>query len=378
MRIGFDAKRLYNNFTGLGNYSRFVVEALSKTYPENEYVLFTPRVKINADTQYFQTASNVSTVTPPNYISKLKLGSFWRSFSIGQAALKENVSIYHGLSHELPRNLPSSIRKIVTIHDLIFLRYPQFYNSIDVAIYKAKVHHACKTADKIIAISKQTRDDIINFLKVDESKIEVVYQGCHPNFKKVHSLEEINAIKQKYNLPQQYILNVGTIEERKNLMLLVKAMALIPKESRIPLVVIGKQTDYYQQVVSKAKSLEVLNDIVFLKGIPFIDFPKIYQGARVFVYPSLFEGFGIPLVEAIESKIPVITSVGSCFSEAAGPDTIYINPTDEHELAFQITTVIGDVLLQNKMINSSRLFTTQFYPESIAEKLNTIYKSGEQ
>ena len=374
MRIGFDAKRLYNNFTGLGNYSRFVVEALSKTYPENEYVLFTPRVKINADTQYFQTASNVSTVTPPNYISKLKLGSIWRSFSIGQAALKEKVSIYHGLSHELPGNMPSSIRKVVTIHDLIFLRYPQFYNRIDVAIYKAKVQHACKTADKIIAISKQTRNDIIEFLKVDDSKIEVVYQGCHPNFKVSYSQAEINAIKEKYNLPQQYILNVGTVEERKNLMSLVNALPLIPKESRVPLVVIGKQTEYYLQVVSKAKALGVLNEIIFLKDLPFIDFPKIYQGAQVFVYPSLFEGFGIPLVEAIESNIPVITSMGSCFSEAAGPDAIYVNPTDEHELAFQIANVLSDHQLKNKIINASKNYIKQFSPEKIAHKLNALYQ----
>ncbi len=374
MRIGFDAKRLYNNFTGLGNYSRFVVEALSKTFPENEYVLFTPRVKINTDTQFFQSASNIETITPPTYISKLKLSSAWRSFYLGKAAHKKKVTVYHGLSHELPFDIPDSIKKIVTIHDLIFLRYPQFYNAIDVAIYKSKVQHACKVADTIIAISKQTKDDIIHFLGVSESKIEVVYQGCHPNFKTIHSTEEINQIKIKYNLPQEYILNVGTIEERKNLLLLVKALTLIPKASRLPLVVIGKQTKYYDLILENAKSLGVLNDIQFLTNIPFIDFPKIYQGASLFVYPSLFEGFGIPLVEAIESNIPVITSMGSCFSEAAGLDSIYVDPTNEEELAAQINIVLGNKVLKEKMITSSRLFIRQFNPEVIAQRMNTIYQ----
>lgn len=373
MRIGFDAKRLYNNFTGLGNYSRFVVEAMSKSFPENEYVLFTPRVKINPDTQYFQRAHNISTVTPANYISKLKLGSLWRSFSIGSALKKEKIAVYHGLSHELPFSIPKSVRKIVTVHDLIFLRYPRFYNRMDVALYKAKVEYACKVADKIIAISKQTRDDIIEFLKVDESKIEVVYQGCHPNFKVQHSAEEIGQVKTKYKLPQQYILNVGTIEERKNLMVLVEALALVPKESRIPLVVIGKRTKYFDLVLEKAKSLRVWDDIQFLKDVSFIDFPKIYQGADLFVYPSLFEGFGIPLVEAIESNVPVITSTGSCFSEAAGPDSIYVDPTDADELAVQITKVLTDQRQKNKMIASSKSYARQFYPEIIAEKLNLLY-----
>lgn len=375
MRIGFDAKRLFNNFTGLGNYSRFVVEAMSRTYSENDYVLFTPRVKINSDTQFFSTASNVFTVTPKDYISKLKLGSLWRSFSIGQVLLKEKISVYHGLSHELPFNIPKSIRKIVTVHDLIFLRYPQFYNRIDVAMYKAKVEYACKIADKVIAISNQTRDDMIQFLSIDASKIEVVYQGCHPNFKTIHTHDDISAVKAKYNLPEQYMLNVGTIEERKNLILLVKAMALIPKESRIPLIVMGKQTDYYKVVIEKAKALNVLSDIKFLQGVSFIDFPKIYQGAALFIYPSLFEGFGIPLIEAIESNIPVITSTGSCFSEAAGPDSIYVDPTDERELALQITSILGDTQRRSKMITSSRSYIKQFDLEVIAHKLNALYHS---
>ncbi len=374
MRIGFDAKRLYNNFTGLGNYSRFVVEAASRMYPENEYVLFTPRVKLNLDTQFFQTTTNVSTITPPHYISKLKLGSFWRSFLIGPTLRKENISVYHGLSHELPFNIPKAIRKIVTIHDLIFLRYPHFYNRLDVAIYKSKVVYACKKADKIIAISKQTRDDLIQFLSVDGSKIEVVYQGCHPNFKRTYTQEAIHAIQTKYNLPQQYLLNVGTIEERKNLMLLVKAMALLPKESRIPLVVIGKMTDYYFLVAEEARKLGVIKDIRFLPDVPFSDFPKIYQGAQVFVYPSLFEGFGIPLIEAIESNVPVITSTGSCFSEAAGPNAIYVDPTNEHELASQILNVLDNHQLREKMITSSKLFIEQFNPEIIAQKLNRLYQ----
>src|SRR5205085_2463654 len=120
----------------------------------------------------------------------LKLTSLWRSWGASFTPQAQNLSVYHGLSQELPFGLASAIKKVVSVHDLIFLRYPNFYHQVDIAIYKAKVQSACARADKIIAVSKQTAQDLMEFLTVPESKIEVVYQGCHPNFKRAISTEE--------------------------------------------------------------------------------------------------------------------------------------------------------------------------------------------
>ena len=137
--------------------------------------------------------------------------------------------------------MPETVKKIVTVHDLISIRYPKLYNPLDAFIYSAKVKSACRHADKILATSIQTKNDVVDFLKIEPSKIEVVYQGCHPTFKKNFSPSEIQNIKAKYDLPQEYILNVGTIEERKNVLLLIKAIALLPQDLRRCIVIVGER-----------------------------------------------------------------------------------------------------------------------------------------
>ncbi len=375
MNIGFEAKRLFTNNTGLGNYGRFIVNALSVYFPNNNYYLYSPKYSLQPEAEPILNRRNVEIITPSSFYKFTHTTSIWRTWGISKESITKQLDVFHGLSQELPINLPGKIKKVVTVHDLIFYRYPKFYNPIDVAIYKRKLQLACKKADKIIAISAQTREDLVNFLLVEESKIEIIYQGCHPNFKILHSKEDIDHIKMKYNLPREYMLNVGTIEERKNVMLLIKALALISKQSRVPLVIMGKQTEYYRVVVAKAKELGVLDDVVFLRGVLFADFPKIYQWASLFVYPSLFEGFGIPLIEAIESNVPVITSTGSCFREAAGPDSIFVDPGGEQELASKIILVLGNQELRKRMITASKAYVTQFNPAVIATKLNTLYQA---
>lgn len=375
MKIGFEAKRFFTNVTGLGNYSRFVVDALSKFHPENEYILYTPRTGKPGDTQHILARQNVHVVTPPNTYKMLKASSLWRTWGISRHSSMNDLNVFHGLSHELPMGLPAHIRSVVTVHDLIFLRYPQFYNQIDAWIYKSKLAYACREADKIIAISNQTASDLVEFLGVDPAKIDVIYQGCHANFRTSLQADEINSVRKKYNLPSEYLLNVGTVEPRKNILQLIRAMALLPAESGLPLVVLGRHTPYFKTVMEEASRLKLLDKIIFMENIPFNDFPAIYQGAKIFIYPSLFEGFGIPLVEAIESNVPVITSRGSCFSEAAGPAAQYVDPLDPGQLADSIIKVLSDDQLQLTMKRESYQHVQQFRPEIVAQSLMTLYDS---
>lgn len=374
MKIGFDAKRLYNNFTGLGNYSRFVVEALSRHYPDNTYTLFTPSVRSTKDTSYFQGAPNIHTVTPSSLIQQLRLGSAWRTFSLGRL-MRDHVDLFHGLSHELPRGIPSGIRKVVTIHDLIFYRYPEYYNPIDVKIYKGKVKHACRAADHIVAISEQTKQDVIDYLGINADRISVVYQGCHENFLKTADNLEKKRAREKYNLPQSYILYVGTIESRKNVLTLVKAFR--ETASRIPhdLVLVGKATKYQRQIESYLSDSKIQSRVHIINQAAFDDLPAIYQQASVFVYPSLFEGFGIPIVEAMNSRVPVITSTGSCFAEAGGSAALYVSPQDEEMLAEQLLRILNEGAEgRAARIASGLAHVSGFLPGRIAADMMGVYE----
>lgn len=373
MKIGFDAKRFFNNFTGLGNYSRFVIRALSEHAPDNDYMLFTPKVKAHAELNSILSTHNIRVVTPPYAYSLFGAGSIWRTWGISRSAEAKELNVYHGLSQELPVDFPANVKKIVTVHDLIFIRYPHLYKSIDAAIYKAKVQSACKQADRILAISHQTKEDIIHFLNVDPTKIDVVYQGCHPSFKKVYSADQITSIKAKYDLPRHYILSVGTIEERKNVLLLIKAIALLPVDLRMHVVVIGRSTDYKRKIVEHAAKLRVSQWILFFHDVSFVDLPAIYQGAEVFVYPSIFEGFGIPIVEALESSVPVIATNGSSLHEAGGPGTIYLDPENEEEMYEHLKKVLSDNALRKKMIEEGRKHIMQFEPAVIADQIMKVY-----
>lgn len=371
MKIGFDAKRLFNNFTGLGNYSRFVVDALANRFPENEYILYTPRLHNHAETRIYQQGK-FQIRKPESGLAK-QFPSVWRTYAVGNVAHRDGVTIFHGLSNELPVTKPASLKTVVTVHDLIFKRYPEYYKAIDVQIYSWKLKRACASADVVIAISKQTAEDLQEYMQVPDSKIRVVYQGCHSNFKTSVSEIEREKIRIKYNLPQKFILYVGTLEQRKNAITLVKAMAQL-KES-LPLVLIGKATDYTKELHAYINANKLERRILFQHQVAFTDLPAIYQLAHIFVYPSLFEGFGIPIVEAITSGVPVITSTGSCFEEAGGPATSYVDPLNVAELAKQIEIVSSDAELRSNMISTSKEFIKKFEPPIIAADLMRVYES---
>lgn len=371
MRIGFDAKRMFNNFTGLGNYSRFVVDALADRFPEHEYVLYTPRLRNHPETQVYQQGKFIIR-KPESFVAK-QLKSVWRSYALGNVAAQDGVTIFHGLSNELPLTKPASLKTIVTVHDIIFKRYPEYYKPIDVQIYTWKLKKACASADVVIAVSQQTSSDLQEFLHVPASKIRVVYQGCHPNFKVVASDEQKQSVRLKYNLPNEFLLCVGTIERRKNALTLVKAIAGL--KSSIPLVLVGKATEYLKEIQTYISNNNLENRVFIHHNISFADLPTVYQLAHVFIYPSLFEGFGIPIVEAIVSGVPVITSTGSCFVEAGGAGAIYVDPKNEEVLAKQIELVSSSTDLRTKMISTSQEYIQQFEPPIIAQNLMQLYQS---
>ena len=253
-----------------------------------------------------------------------------------------------------------------------FLRYPQYYHSIDRKIYTYKFRKACENADKIIAISECTKRDIIEYFRIPADKIEVVYQGCDPSFMHPVAAEKKREIRAKYQLPDHYILNVGSIEERKNALSAVQALTMLPEQ--IHLVIVGRHTEYTDKIERFIKENKLEERVHIISNVPFDDLPTFYQLAEIFVYPSRFEGFGIPIIEALYSGIPVVAATGSCLEEAGGPDSIYIHPDDIKGMANAFKQIYSDTERKKEMIEKGQKFAKRFSEEKQAEEILNIYK----
>ena len=367
MKIGYEAKRIFHNKTGLGNYSRDVIRVLSTYYPNNSYLLYNPK---KSDQFLFEANNkNVFEKNPKTGIAK-KFKNYWRQKGIVNDLKTDNITLFHGLSGELPVGLKANnIKSVVTIHDLIFMRYPQLYSFFDRKIHYLKFKKAAKSADKIIAISEQTKSDIITYLGVGPEKIEVIYQGCQAVFKEDYTAQEKEDVITRYNLPQNFILNVGTIEERKNALTIVKAI----KNINTKLVIIGRETSYSDKIKEYIRENNLDDKVIFLKGLSSKDLAIIYQLATIFVYPSIFEGFGIPIIESLYSKTPVITTNSGVFPEAGGPNSLYIDPNNHTELEQKINLLLNDPNLRKEISEKGFQFVQKFNDEIIASQINKLY-----
>lgn len=370
MKIGFDAKRAFLNNTGLGNYSRWLIKVMALYHPQYSYYLYTPKTKPNQHLSFLKALKGISIRQAPHKM----LSSWWRSRGIVADLKKDGIELYHGLSHELPWGIAKSgIKSVVTVHDLIFMRFPQYFGWINRVIYKRKLTHACQVANMVIAISERTRQDLVELLQVDAQKIEVIYQGCDEVFSQPVTDAQKAAVKEKYHLPDEFLLSVGTIEERKNLLLAVQA--LLQLQTDITLVVVGKPTDYFDEVLKFVNDNHLNDQVQFLHGVSFAELPVLYQMAKIFLYPSRYEGFGIPILEALNSGVPVIAAKGSCLEEAGGPHSLYVHADDAGALASCINRMLADEALRNEMIAQGKRYARQFADETLAAQLLQLYKN---
>lgn len=376
MRIGFEAKRATHNFRGLGNYSRGLIEGLIEYSPSEELFLYSPPIKNIRGQRWVDSLSGKASLRLPGSKIENKLSSFWRSFLMANDLNKDNLDIFHGLSHEIPYGLKGdrSFKKVVTMHDLIFIRYPEFFPLIDRIVYLKKFKYACENSDLVIAICEQTKEDLIKFLGVKEEKIKVHYQSCSPAFYQSKTQFEVERISEKYNLSKSFVLNVGAFEERKNQLNLLEAYSQVATKIDQDLVFIGQGKKYKDKVISRINELKLNNRVHVLDSVGFDDLPAIYQAASVFCFPSLFEGFGIPIVEALFSKTPVITSYGSCFPESAGPDSYTVDPLSTKSIAQGLYQVLESQSLRDQMIVKGLEFVQRFHRKETTSNLIKIYQ----
>ena len=374
MKIGFDAKRAFLNATGLGNYARTLLRALFALAPHNRHVLYTPQAPGIPAARFLSDPARADIRLPRNILSRA-WRPLWRSFFIVNDMRHEKLDLYHGLSNELPWNVKrAGMKTVVTVHDLIFLRYPHFYPRVDRKIYEIKFRYACRTADAVVAVSRQTKQDIVEFFNIDPEKIAVIYQACHESFRQPPDAGAMAAVRKQYGLPEQYILTVGAVSERKNLLTLLQALRILRQYEAYPLVVVGSGGRYRQKVLSAVAAFNMSHQVRFIDFVPNTELPHLYRQAALFVYPSFYEGFGIPILEALASRVPVITSQEDCFREAGGPNTLYVNPRDPGMLAAAVREVLTRPDLRETMRHEGEAHARRFDGRAAAQATLSLYR----
>ena len=365
MIVGFDAKRIVRNGTGLGSYGRTLVNDLIRL-GNNDMQLRLYAPDEGRDDLRGQIIEGAEFCYPAGRPSSLRK-AWWRSRSIVDDLVRDGVDVFHGLSGELPVGLRrAGIRAVVTIHDLIFLRHPEYYHWFDARIYEWKFRQALREADHIIAISQRTRQDILELGGAQYAdRISVIYQSFAPRFTTVVTPERRAEVRQRYKLPQRFVLNVGTIERRKNLAVAVEAVDLLPQD--IHLVAVGRPTPYVRELPHSDR-------LHLLSGVPDADLAVIYSLAEAFVYPSRYEGFGIPIIEAIAAGLPVVACTGSCLEEAGGPYSRYVSPDDAIGMAEALKMSLRGARGRQERIDLSRDYIRRFQGTDVAAQVAKLYE----
>ena len=366
MRVGFDAKRVFHNTTGLGNYARDVLRVLTSRAPEHIYVAYNPR----PGEVVFELPGARLAQQGPHGLYRL-FPDLWRQAGMARDLLADGIDLYHGLSNELPLWLErTGVAGVVTIHDLIFERYPGLYRAVDRRIYRWKFRSAAERARLVVAISEQTGKDIHELYGIPRSRIRVVYQGCQPEFRQPVPEARLAEVGRRLGVEPGFVLQVGTIEPRKNLALTVQAVASVPGAC---LVAVGRPTPYVRKVKDLVERCGLSGRFWLLSGVSTLELAALYRMAAVSVYPSLFEGFGIPIVEALTSGTPVVTSRGGVFPEAAGPGSAYVDPEDVDELGTTLAAILGDPDRRAAMRSAGLAHAERFRDERIAQDLLAVY-----
>jgi glycosyltransferase involved in cell wall biosynthesis len=371
MKIAFDAKRALNNSTGLGNHARILLNALMRDFPENEYLLCSPKAK---DELFHKLSGSFSMLFPETKFQK-SFHPIWRSYGINDRLLKERVELFHGLSNEIPLTTRHSLLPtVVTIHDLIFLKHTEQYPFIDRQIYTLKTKYAAKHADKIIAVSNETKNDLMEFYKVPTEKIEVIYPSVDVAFQTQAAKHKPQEIIQKYNLPEKYILNVGSFFPRKNQQTLVEAFDLIKDKVEENFVLIGEAGNMKEKIEVFIEKKKLNKRVKILSNVLSEDLPSVYRSASLFVFPSLYEGFGAPVLEALFSKVPVVATKGGAIEEAGGKNSLYVNPQSAEEIAEAMLKVLKNESLKTQMRENGFAHAQTMTDKVFAAKTMNVYR----
>ena len=353
MKIGIDISQIVYG-TGVSRYTQELVKNLLNIDKKNQYILFFSSLRSKIQNSKFKIQ---------NYNAKLKnyripptiLELLWNKFHmVNVENFVGDIDIFHSSDWTQP---PSYAKKITTVHDVSFLRFPESFPKKIIDVHKRRLYWVKKECDLVIADSASTKKDLVDFLGFDEKKIRVINLGVSKKFK---IRRDENRIK------KDYILSVGTLEPRKNLKSVIAAFAQL-KLTKTKLVLVGKK--------GWGEEIKSLNqNIVFTGFVPEEVLSGLYGGAKCFVYPSLYEGFGLPVLEAMAMGCPVVCSNTSSLPEIAGNAAILVNPTDVNEIAKAIKTILENKNISSQLKEKGLNQAKQFTWEKTARETLEIYK----
>jgi len=369
MRICINASPAVHHIAGLGRYTQELMAALLDIDSENEYVAFYNRPSAALVDPPLDRLPHLTTNldTKPWRMSAL-VAHFAR---ISQDRMFPGIDLFHATDHLLPRL--TRAKSVFTLHDLVFRFYPQTHKPLNRWFLTLMMPRFLKGADAVIAVSESTKRDAIRIYGIDEAKTTVIYEGVSPHFRRA-SPQAVAAVRQKYGLPDEFILSVGTIEPRKNLTSLVEAYhALRNERSPLGLVIVGKKGWLYSGFFTRMHELGLDNKVIFPGFVPDEDLPALYSAAALFVFPSLYEGFGLPVLEALACGAPVITSNASSLPEVAGEAALLVDPNSLEALVRAAREVLSKGRLREDLQAKGPRQAAKFNWQRAAQETLAVY-----
>jgi glycosyltransferase involved in cell wall biosynthesis len=373
MRIGIDGKVISSRAGGIGtsafNLVRSCLRMAAEHYPQMEFVVFTGPHTCSEGIQ--GTNCTIDTRFQGIESSLLRL-----LFLIPRGLRAQRIDLFHGLDHIGVPLFAKVGRYVATIHDMIPLLWPQWVTRKHRLVVTAAYCRLRRQADMVIAPSEATKADIVRRLQINPQRIAVIPWGCDERFQPGGDPEHLAAVQHRYRLPAQYLLFAGTLEPRKNLTTLLHAYAMLRAEgcgNDLKLVVAGRTGWLYADIFDTVKTLALDEEVIFTGFVDDKDLPDLYRGAQLFVYPSLYEGFGLPILEAMASGVPVITSDVASMPEVAGDAAILVDPHDPKAIAESIAQALAEDRQRQAMIQKGLARVERFTWDSVAQQTLALY-----
>jgi len=364
VRIGIDARKLHD--FGIGTYIRNLIRQLARLDHDTEFVLLCrppDRQALATIGENFRTVAE----TAPNY-------SISEQFKIPLALKRERVSLFHAPHYVLPVLVPC--RSVVTIHDCIHLMFPQYLpGRLALAYARTSIAMASRRADRILTVSESSKRDILRFVDVPASKIDVIYNAYDERFGVEPREADVVRVAERYQLHDQFVLYAGNVKPHKNLARLIEAFHIVRDRGldNLKLVLIGDEISRYAALRRAVHQHQLHKYVRFLGYLPEETLAVMYRLAGVFVFPSLYEGFGLPPLEAMASGTPVVTSNVSSLPEVAGGAALLVDPYDPGAIADGICEVLTDEALRRNLREKGLARARQFSWEDSVRRVRGIY-----
>jgi glycosyltransferase involved in cell wall biosynthesis len=365
MRIGIDARMVYYTQAGISQYTQRLIRALAEIDRENDYsVIQNWRDKVPLSLNH--NFRRISFIAPAHHW----LEQWLLRFELPPLGL----DVLHSPDFIPP--FRCNCKSVITIHDLAFLLYPQLLTE-DGAHYYGQIDQAVHHTDHIIAVSQNTKEDIIRLLGVPENKITVIYEAANPIYRPVEDEGELRRVRKKYHIAGDFILFVSTIEPRKNLPTLLRAFRQLLDDYKpeVRLVVAGRRGWLFEEVFSLIEELKLSEDVLFLGRVPLEDLPPLYTAARLCAYPSTYEGFGLPPLEAMACGTPVVTSNVSSLPEVVADAALLVAPDDVPGLTVALWRGLTDESQRAELVEKGFRRTKCFSWEKAARQTLAVYQS---